>query len=157
MEKLRLDGMNEREKNRQNRQNKYENFEQDMLSSKAVLNLLSALLDKYDESKKEALNRLKENEKLLAKKLQEKLNISKDEAIKFINSDEFKDLNNKSFKFKDKDIDILKVGVLKGELRANDFLEKNKTQEIQENKIKEVQENKIKEENKTQKNRNMKR
>jgi hypothetical protein len=146
---LQLDGTRGRKKNRESRENSYNNLNSnDMMGAKSLVVFVSSIFrnpDNLEEKLREKVTEMRERE--LINKMREKLQIGESEAIKFLKSDEFKNINDKSYKFNEKDIEQIEKGIKNKGLKVEDILDINKNnvtekeQEISTNKNKNINRN----------------
>jgi hypothetical protein len=147
---LQLDGTRGRKKNRENRESSYNNLNaNDMMGAKSLVVFVSSLFkdtDMLEEKLREKVTEVRERE--LINKMREKLKAGESEAIKFLKSDEFKNINDKSYKFDEKDLEQIEKGIKNKGLKVEDILDINKNkqtdkeQEISTNKNKNTHRNK---------------
>lgn len=147
---LQLDGTRGRKKNRENRESSYNNLNaNDMMGAKSLVVFVSSLFkdtDMLEEKLREKVTEVRERE--LINKMREKLKVGETEAIKFLKSDEFKNINDKSYKFDEKDLEQIEKGIKNKGLKVEDILDINKNkqtdkeQEISTNKNKNTHRNK---------------
>ena len=147
---LQLDGTRGRKKNREKRENDYSNFDSnDMMSAKSLIAFIANMFinsKDLEEKLREKVTEVRERE--LINKMREKLQVGESEAIKFLKSDEFKNINDKSYKFDEKDLEQIEKGIKNKGLKVEDILDidKNKKtdkeQEISTNKNKNINRNK---------------
>jgi hypothetical protein len=146
---LQLEGTRGRKKNRENRENSYNNLNaNDMMGAKSLVLFVSNIFkntDVLEEKLREKVTEVRERE--LINKMREKLQVGELEAIKFLKSDEFKNINDKSYKFDEKDLEQIEKGIKNKGLKVEDILDidKNKKtdkeQEISTNKNKNINRN----------------
>lgn len=121
-----------RNENREMRNNEYHNMNSnDMMSVKSMTIFITSLFKKnnneYDDDRLD-------DEKKLIKTIKEKLKTSKEEAIKFLDTKEFKNLNTKTYYFSENEVEIIKRGIEQQKLTASDFLQSKDNIEKQTNK-----------------------
>ena len=118
------------------------------MGAKSLVVFVSSIFrnpDNLEEKLREKVTEMRERE--LINKMREKLQIGESEAIKFLKSDEFKNINDKSYKFNEKDIEQIEKGIKNKGLKVEDILDINKNnvtekeQEISTNKNKNINRN----------------